>query len=179
LDGGGWAQAVGELTLHLGDRAATCDVEREGDAFVVRVGGGAHRVQLSPLGAGMLRVRVGDQTAIATVARQGERWYLHLDGHTLEYRVASGERRGAPRASGAGLVAPMPGLVTQVLAGVGDSVTVGQPLVIIEAMKMEHVIRASLGGRIRAINVRSGDQIEGGTVVVEISPAEGAGGRAP
>ena len=50
---------------------------------------------------------------------------------------------------------------------------------IIEAMKMEHVIRASLGGRIRAINVRSGDQIEGGTVVVEMSPAEGAGGRAP
>lgn len=156
-----------------------CDVEREGDDFVVRTGGGAHRVQLRPLGAGMLRVQVGDHSAIATVARLGERWYLHLDGHTLEYQVASGGRRGAPRASGAGLVAPMPGLVTQVLAGVGDPVTVGQPLVIIEAMKMEHVIRASLGGRIRAINVRSGDQIEGGTVVVEISPAEGAGGRAP
>ncbi|HEX9245745.1 MAG TPA: biotin/lipoyl-containing protein [bacterium] len=169
---------MGELTLHLGDRAVTCDVEREGDDVVVRAGGVAHRVQLSPLGAGMLRVRVGGHSAIATVARQGERWYLHLDGHTLEYRVAPGERR-APRASGAGLVAPMPGLVTQVLAGVGDSVTAGQPLVIIEAMKMEHVIRASLGGRIRAINVRSGDQIEGGTVVVEMSPAEGAGGRAP
>ena len=86
---------MGELTLHLGDRAVTCDVEREGDGFVVRAGGGAHRVHLSPLGAGALRVRVGDHLAIATVARQGERWYLHLDGHTLEYRVASGGRRGA------------------------------------------------------------------------------------
>ena len=170
---------MAELILHLGERAIACEVERDGDAYVVRAGGGRHRVELSPLGPGMLRVRVGDRSAIASVAKRGARWSLHLDGYTLEYQVASGERRGAPRASGAGLVAPMPGLVTQVLAGVGDAVALGQPLVIIEAMKMEHVIRASLGGRIRAIHVRSGDQIEGGTVVVEIAPPEGPGGSAP
>jgi 3-methylcrotonyl-CoA carboxylase alpha subunit len=62
----------------------------------------------------------------------------------------------------------MPGGVTQVLVRKGEEVTVGQPLVIVEAMKMEHVIRASRAGRITAVLVREGDQVDGGAVVVKI-----------
>jgi biotin carboxyl carrier protein len=62
----------------------------------------------------------------------------------------------------------MPGTVTQVLVRDGDQVAQGQPLVIVEAMKMEHVIRAPHATRIRIVRVSAGDQIEGGTIVAEI-----------
>jgi 3-methylcrotonyl-CoA carboxylase alpha subunit len=68
----------------------------------------------------------------------------------------------------------MPGAVTQVLVGEGDTVTAGQPLVIIEAMKMEHVIRAPRAGRIHAVHVRAGDRVEGGIPVVELTPEPAA-----
>jgi hypothetical protein len=59
----------------------------------------------------------------------------------------------------------MPGAVTHVLVREGDAVSPGQPLVIVETMKMEHVIRARRAGRVRALRVREEDQVEAGTVV--------------
>ena len=82
----------------------------------------------------------------------------------------SSSRTGPSRPPGADLSAPMPGSVTQVLVRAGDAVTPGQPLVIIEAMKMEHVIRAPRVGRVHAVHIRPGDQVEGGATLVDLAP---------
>jgi len=63
------------------------------------------------------------------------------------------------------LIAPMPGTVIRVQAAVGDQVRPGQPVVAIEAMKMEHVIAAPAAGRLSAVHVAVGDQVGAGTVV--------------
>ena len=96
---------------------------------------------------------------------------MHVDGYTMEYAtVAGGDRKPEVRTAGpSALAAPMPGAVTQVLTREGDEVVRGQPLVIVEAMKMEHVIRAPRAGRVRTVRARVGDQVEGGTVLVEIA----------
>ncbi len=60
------------------------------------------------------------------------------------------------------LLAPMPGKVVRVLAGVGDEVSAGQPLVVIEAMKMEHSVDAPADGRVAAMPVSEGDQVDTG-----------------
>lgn len=65
----------------------------------------------------------------------------------------------------------MPGAVTQVSAREGDTVAAGQAIVTIEAMKMEHVIRAPHAGRIVALRVRPGEQVEAGAVVAELQAA--------
>ena len=91
---------------------------------------------------------------------------------TLEFvvdRDASGRRRGGP-AAGGGLEAPMPGVVTRVLVAAGDQVTKGQPLLALEAMKMEHLIRAPRDGRIASVAAAAGAMVQGGATLVELEP---------
>ena len=65
----------------------------------------------------------------------------------------------------------MPGVVTRVFVAAGDDVTKGQPLVALEAMKMEHVIRAPRDGRVRAVPARAGEMVGGGVALVELEDA--------
>ena len=66
----------------------------------------------------------------------------------------------------------MPGKVLTVMATVGESVDEGQPLVVMEAMKMEHRICADVAGTVTVIHFSDGDQVDQGTTLVEIEPAE-------
>jgi propionyl-CoA carboxylase alpha chain len=82
---------------------------------------------------------------------------------------------GATLAQGS-LLAPMPGTVVRVGADVGDSVIAGQPLVWLEAMKMEHTVSAPAAGVLTQLNVAPGQQVEVGAVLARVedcAPAEG------
>ncbi|MBO0865837.1 MAG: acetyl/propionyl-CoA carboxylase subunit alpha, partial [Mycobacterium sp.] len=74
------------------------------------------------------------------------------------------------------LLAPMPGNVIRVGAAVGDTVTAGQPLVWLEAMKMEHTITAPTDGVLAQLNVQPGAQVEVGAVVARVEGTEAASG---
>jgi 3-methylcrotonyl-CoA carboxylase alpha subunit len=67
-----------------------------------------------------------------------------------------------------GLVAPMPGVVLDVLVSAGESVEAGQTLMILEAMKMEHRIVASADGTVTAVHFSAGDRVEQGTNLLEV-----------
>ena len=71
------------------------------------------------------------------------------------------------------LLAPMPGSVVRVGAAAGDSVTSGQPLIWLEAMKMEHTISAPSDGVLAELNVRAGQQVEVGTILARIDNTQG------
>jgi propionyl-CoA carboxylase alpha chain len=74
------------------------------------------------------------------------------------------------------LVAPMPGNVIRLGAGVGDAVTAGQPLIWLEAMKMEHTITAPTDGVLAELNVDAGQQVEVGTILARVEAPETAEG---
>ncbi|QNI08397.1 biotin/lipoyl-binding protein [Mycobacterium kubicae] len=71
------------------------------------------------------------------------------------------------------LVAPMPGNVVRLGADVGDTVTAGQPLIWLEAMKMEHTITAPDDGVLTQLNVKAGQQVEVGAVLARVEAPEG------
>jgi propionyl-CoA carboxylase alpha chain len=71
------------------------------------------------------------------------------------------------------LVAPMPGVVIRVGAQQGDAVTAGQPLVWLEAMKMEHTLTAPDSGVLAELNVTAGQQVEVGAVLARVATGEG------
>jgi pyruvate carboxylase subunit B len=62
----------------------------------------------------------------------------------------------------------MPGRVVRVLVKNGDAVTAGQPLIVMEAMKMENELRAHGAGVVKAVRVAPGDAVEKGAVLVEM-----------
>lgn len=119
--------------------------------------------------------RIVDETGAARIARSAERAgarWLHLDGATLAIRIESGVARRSQARRPRGLEVPMPGAVTQVAVSEGEIVTAGQPIVVVEAMKMEHVIRAPHAGRVVGLRVRQGEQVDAGAVVAELRPVD-------
>jgi glutaconyl-CoA/methylmalonyl-CoA decarboxylase subunit gamma len=79
--------------------------------------------------------------------------------------------RPEPAASGGGgtIIAPMPGTVLQVAVNVGDNVTKGQTLLILEAMKMENEIMAPNDGVVKELNVTKGGSVNTGDILVVLS----------
>jgi acetyl/propionyl-CoA carboxylase alpha subunit len=107
----------------------------------------------------------------------GEVAHLDLGGRSVAFRVApapdvDGAARAAAAHAHAGgsadLVAPMPGAVVTVHVAPGDSVEAGDPIVTLEAMKMEHVVVASSPGRVTEVRVAARDQVARGQLLATI-----------
>jgi propionyl-CoA carboxylase alpha chain len=80
----------------------------------------------------------------------------------------------APAAEPGSLVAPMPGNVVRIEAAVGQEITAGQPVLVLEAMKMEHQIVAPADGRLSQIRVAPGDQVQAGDVLATVAAEDSA-----
>jgi propionyl-CoA carboxylase alpha chain len=95
----------------------------------------------------------------------------YVDGSEGSAALAEVPRFADPDAATAAgsLLAAMPGAVVRVLAGEGDPVTAGQPLVVLEAMKMEHTVAAPADGVLSDLRVRQGDQVDTGQVLAVVS----------
>ncbi|MGB2393059.1 MAG: acetyl-CoA carboxylase biotin carboxyl carrier protein subunit [Poseidonia sp.] len=134
---------------------------RDGEAFVLE---GQTLVQHN---RGRLHLTLRDgRTCLAHAAKVGDVWWVHLNGRTYKWE------RIEPGSSGAGdeggLIAPMPGKVLEVLVAQGDVVEAGTPLMVLEAMKMEHRIVAAADGTVMAVHYEAGDQVAQGAVLLDL-----------
>ncbi len=82
-------------------------------------------------------------------------------------------RQAEPQSQGGVVRAPMPGLVLRIPLAVGDVVSAGQGVLVLEAMKMENEIKAPLAGVITAIPVQAGQAVEKGQVLLQLGPVPG------
>jgi len=135
-------------------------------AVVVTVPGA--RVTIEAIGGGVYAATVDGRRRLVRYAKAGTRRFIHIDGETyvLEDDLpVPGPGGTRPHDD---LRAPMPGLVTRVFVDEGRRVAAGDPLYVVEAMKMEHVVRASAAGLVIRVAVQPGAQVEGGAVVVDV-----------
>jgi len=144
----------------------------------VRIDGETVHARLDEIpGTPVALLTIGD-TVHRVLARRGDargRYRLTIDGRTysadaLDERTrAIRDLSAASAAAGpAPLVAPMPGLVVRVDVSAGDVVASGQPLVVMEAMKMENELRAVAAGTVKRVAVTPGTAVEKGTLLVEL-----------
>lgn len=104
-----------------------------------------------------------------TLIRQGNNWWLKTRAGVAIVEALPRFAEPAQTADASGsLRAPMPGSVSAVLVEVGQPVEVGQSLMKLEAMKMEHTIRAAVAGVVEAIHYTPGDQVEADALLVSI-----------
>ena len=159
-----------DIVVVVRDVPVRCSVERRDDRFVVRVGDVSVQLELTCWEPGVLCFSASGRSRTARVTHTQGRSFMHVDGYTVEYATRAGDGgTGVRPQSRNTLSAPMPGTVTQVLTKEGDEVVRGQPLIIVEAMKMEHVIRAPRAGIVNAVRAHAGDQVGGGAVLVELA----------
>jgi propionyl-CoA carboxylase alpha chain len=102
------------------------------------------------------------------VHRAGERVYVDSELGASALRALPRFAEPEEELAAGSLVAPMPGLVTQVCVAVGDAVAKGDVLVVLEAMKMEQPIRAPHAGRVSEVRAAAGQQVEAGVVLAVI-----------
>ncbi|WP_185984977.1 acetyl/propionyl/methylcrotonyl-CoA carboxylase subunit alpha [Aureimonas mangrovi] len=113
------------------------------------------------------RLRIDGRRVEPAIARRPGHLTLFLDGDTHDFRLhapgAAGEAQGA-----GSLVSPMPGTVRLVAVSPGDEVSAGQTLVVVDAMKMEHAIKAPRDGIVAELLVAAGQAVEDGTMLLRL-----------
>ena len=155
---------------------------------IVEIDGRRVALQVSPASESEFVVTAGEARHAVHVAADGERTWAAAAGESFEIEpaglaaadaaplagpAAAGSHRpvsatDAAGAAAADLAAPMPATVTAVLAGPGDEVSAGDPVVRLEAMKMELVVRAPRPGRVAAVHCRVGDLVQPGRPLVAL-----------
>jgi len=169
-------------TLRTGGRTLAVRLTPAAGGFAATVDDAAHRVALLALGAASMpaagvttqevALDVDGRVHRALVARASGRVLVALDGRVHVFETGAEASGGAARHAGSGVVtAPMPGKIVAVLVKAGDAVEPGQPLVVLEAMKMETTLAAEIAGTVAAVHGTAGGMIDGGAVLVEITPA--------
>jgi geranyl-CoA carboxylase alpha subunit len=157
--------------IEIAGHAHELEVTRERDgSYGVVVDGQEHGFELDELTSNMIRFRHGGVMDTANFFRDSDRLFLQHRGIPL---AVTDLTLAAPKAAavngGDGKVrAAMNGRVVAVLVKPGDRVTAGQPVMTLEAMKMEHVHKAAIDGVVAAIDVTEGEQVMTGKIVVEI-----------
>jgi 3-methylcrotonyl-CoA carboxylase alpha subunit len=144
----------------------TLEVRVEGETAVL----GDRRVEFSALRAGdaLESVRVDGRVFRVRVARDRDRVLVWCGGEAFDFRRAAGRRAARAGDSGGELTAPMPGRVRSVLVSKGDRVSRGDAILILEAMKMEHAIRATADGVVVRIVPAEGDLVDAGAELAVI-----------
>ncbi|GAA4374440.1 acetyl/propionyl/methylcrotonyl-CoA carboxylase subunit alpha [Agromyces bauzanensis] len=129
---------------------------------------GLGELRILALTAGTADLESDGLRVLYEFVRSGNRIFVHdRFGSTAFDEV---ERFPAPdaRASRGSLVAPMPGSVQRVLVEVGSTVMLGDPLLILEAMKMEHTVSSPVSGVVAEVLVSDGHQVEAGAVLIQM-----------
>ena len=126
----------------------------------------------TPRGADGHDVTVGERRWSLTVYAVGEQVSVFApEGSGVVHEIDLIAHAGEGAAEGGRLTAPMPGKVIAFLAKAGDAVKLGQPLAVMEAMKMEHTIAAPRDGTIAQLLYAPGDQVDEGGELLRLVPA--------
>jgi 3-methylcrotonyl-CoA carboxylase alpha subunit len=165
-----------EVRWKDGEREVAVIVRRRRDGLLgLELPGGAVTARVRPATDGRLAIDLGDETFEATVVRR-----TAIDGG-IDYTVfaGSGGRRlrlvdpldvtqyGATAADQTAVRSPLPGKIIDLRVKAGDSVSKGQPLLVLEAMKMEHTLSAPADGKIKSVRYAVGEQVPEGADLVE------------
>ena len=150
------------VRLRLGDRIEDVLFEGDGKASI-----GGRPIAFERTDD---RITIDGARHRVVTARDGNRIFVWCDGAAHAFERASSARTAASADPGADLLAPMPGRVRKVFATAGQTVARGAVLLALEAMKMEHAIRAPRDGVVKRVCVAEGVLVEAGAELVELEP---------
>ncbi len=171
----GWrlgVPAARSVPLQQGERAHTLKVWTTADGWRVQCGDAAPKQVVGHADGQTLSVQMDERRWRLQLQRDGDQLYLFAsDGQhrfTLHDPVGESEQASADAGS---LLAPMPGRIVATLVAAGTQVKRGTPLVVLEAMKMEHTLQAPADGTVKGYRAKAGDQVGDGAVLVDFEAA--------
>ena len=167
------------VTLEGREREVDVQISPDGRVSAVTLDGAA--VEVDAVGVpGGVSLRLGSRVFDVAIGGKPEALNVAAGAHRAVVAVQSERARAVAAKRGGGMAgagsrevrSPMPGRVVKVLVAVGEDVAAQQPVVIVEAMKMENELRALIAGKVESLHVKAGDAVDGSTLLVRLTPLE-------
>jgi acetyl/propionyl-CoA carboxylase alpha subunit len=163
--------------VQAGDRRVTVDIRAVGDTYEVTVDGVPHVVDSRRVGGTAVRsLIIEGRSYEANTVQDGDRCDVYLNGDLfalevydeLWARAKEGKSDGTAR--GETIQAPIPGAVVKLMVEPGQVVAAGQPVAVLEAMKMQNELTATWGGTVTDVKVALGDTVAAGAPLIVVAP---------
>ena len=164
-----------EFTINIGGVEKTVTVEKNADGHTVTVEGQPYQVAGVTAEPGLLSYFLNRRSQVARVSKGAGGMHISLDGERYHFKQGRDESDtpGAGHHGGGDgrLEAPMPGNIVAVKVSVGDEVAAGDPVVVLESMKMQNEITSPVSGIVKGVHCEAGKQVGFGDVLVEVEAA--------
>lgn len=125
-----------------------------------------------------IQIEFENQTYFAEAQNiRGETW-VHFNGQSFIYqseRKLKSKRKSVANRGSGNILAPMPGKITRIIKSLHEQVLIGEPILVMEAMKMEYTLKADLDGQVSKLICQVGDQVALGQSLVLIKAPMPAG----
>ncbi len=167
-----------QYTIDLGETQCTVLVESDGTRYTLEVDGETMELDARQLGEGEFHLLSGSQSHDVLVEGSGLDTVVHLNGVAVPVKLLDEHQAARLAATGSGpgrgadgmvsIKAPMPGQVVKRLAAEGETISAGQGIIVVEAMKMENELRSPVDGTVKKILVDEGTNVEAGEDLVTI-----------
>ena len=167
------------MNLEAEINGQTIPVQLDAEAGTFTLPGKSGNYTWTPLSDGRFLLRVANKLyTVDGVQSNGDTVEFSLNGHYLTAKIQDEQAlllrslgfKSASASSQGRLQAPMPGKILAVNVAEGDEVGHGQPVIILEAMKMENELKAPVGGRVVKIAAVAGSSVEKNQLLIEIEP---------
>ena len=143
--------------------------ERRDNHFFITYDNTEYKVKAEEIKPGQLKIKIGKRILKAVITDGGKEKYVFVDGDVYKVKhVELTAKKKTRKKEEGNLNSPISGKVVNIKVKKGDNVKKGDVLMVIEAMKMEYLIRAPSNGKVKKVNFKENDQIEIGEETVEI-----------
>ena len=163
-----------DLIVRQGEREEKVQVRRNGTGYEVRIGDRTFQVDAAIARTGLRSLRIDGSQHEVAVRQVKDAYWVSTPAAAVPVSVTDPLTHLAAQSHSKGgrrnekVTAYMPGRVVAILAQEGESITAGQGIVVLEAMKMQNEIRAEHDGTLTKIHVQPGQAVEGGDPLFEL-----------
>lgn len=149
------------------------ELEKSGDGYLLKTDEASLPLELTEASKNEFIVKLNGRRYNVYAAEDEKRIYANIEGKAFYFEKPAEEEKDFDDAAGAGqdreeIKPPMPGSIVKVLVKKGDKVKEGDPLIIVEAMKMETSLYASIDGTVTEINAEAGKQADSEDVLIVV-----------
>jgi len=148
-------------------------VERREDQFFVTYDDVEYTVGATEIKSGQLKLKLGDRVIKAIISEGEDSKFVFIDGDIFKVKriELTGQKKTDKKKEG-DLNSPISGTVVNIKSKEGGKIKKGDVIMVIEAMKMEYLIRAPYDGKVKKVNFKEQDQIEIGQITAELEKEE-------
>lgn len=150
--------------------------KKEENLFSVKINDEMTDFNIIPITENIYRISENNKNQLIYIASNDENYYIFVDGELIEVQKQSETDIDIERTDNSLnkliLKPPMPGSIVKVEVEIGQEVNEGEPLIILEAMKMETTLYSSISGIITEVNVKAGEQVPADKVLIVVEKKE-------